>query len=106
MIRHLDDKNEIEGYERSGVRVFKRQGSLRGPGKVEVDGHTLQGERIVIATGSEANIPPIEGLAGVGYWSNPPTGCSPARTRASASCCSRRSAPTGSTSGSAPPSRR
>jgi pyruvate/2-oxoglutarate dehydrogenase complex dihydrolipoamide dehydrogenase (E3) component len=70
MIRHLDDKNEIEGYEKSGVRVFKGQGSLRGPGKVEVDGQTLQGERIVVATGSEANIPPIEGLDGVGYWTN------------------------------------
>jgi pyruvate/2-oxoglutarate dehydrogenase complex dihydrolipoamide dehydrogenase (E3) component len=70
MIRNLDDREEIESYERNGVQVFKGRGALRGPGEVEVDGHRLQAERIVIATGSETRIPPIDGLEEAGYWTN------------------------------------
>jgi pyruvate/2-oxoglutarate dehydrogenase complex dihydrolipoamide dehydrogenase (E3) component len=70
MIRNLDDEDEVEGYEEQGIRVFKGRASLQGPGKVHVGRRVLHGERIVIATGSEAEIPPIEGLADAGYWTN------------------------------------
>jgi pyruvate/2-oxoglutarate dehydrogenase complex dihydrolipoamide dehydrogenase (E3) component len=70
MIRHLDDGKEVEGYERDGASVVKGEARIAGPGRVEVDGRTLQTERIVIATGSDPNIPPIKGLEEVGYWTN------------------------------------
>ena len=70
MIRNLDDEDEIEGYEEQGIRVFKGRASLQGPGKVRVGRRTLHGDRVVVATGSEADIPPIEGLAASGYWTN------------------------------------
>jgi len=70
MIRHLDDTKQIDGYEHSGVRVYKGEATLTGPGRVEIAGESLQTERIVIATGSDARIPPIEGLAEAGYWTN------------------------------------
>jgi pyruvate/2-oxoglutarate dehydrogenase complex dihydrolipoamide dehydrogenase (E3) component len=70
MIRNLDDEDEVEGYEEQGIRVFKGRASLQGPGKVQVGRKTLHGERIVVATGSEAHIPGIEGLAAAGYWTN------------------------------------
>lgn len=70
MIRNLDDEDEIEGYEEQGIRVFKGRASLHGPGKVQIGRKTIRGRRIVIATGSEAEIPPIEGLAASGYWTN------------------------------------
>lgn len=70
MIRNLDDEDEIEGYEEQGIRVFKGRASLQGPGKVRVGRRTIHGERLVIATGSEADIPPIDGLAASGYWTN------------------------------------
>lgn len=70
MIRHLDDSNQIEGYRQSGVAVFKGTARIAGPGRIEVDGETLQSERIVIATGSDARIPPIPGLEQAGYWTN------------------------------------
>jgi dihydrolipoamide dehydrogenase len=35
-----------------------------------VDGTRLSSERIVIATGSEATIPPIDGLQDAGFWTN------------------------------------
>ena len=70
MIRNLDDEDEVKGYEEQGIRVFKGRASLQGPGKVRVGRRTLHGDRLVIATGSEADIPPIEGLAASGYWTN------------------------------------
>src|SRR6201985_3420678 len=70
MIRNLDDEDEVEGYEEQGIRVFKGRASLQGPGKVRVGRRTLHGDRLVIATGSEADIPPIEGLVASGYWTN------------------------------------
>jgi dihydrolipoamide dehydrogenase len=70
MIRNLDDADEVDGYEEQGIRVFKGRASLQGPGKVHVGRRILHGDRIVIATGSEAEIPPIEGLADAGYWTN------------------------------------
>jgi dihydrolipoamide dehydrogenase len=50
--------------------VCRGVGSLRGPGEVEVGDRVLRAERIVIATGSEPQIPPIPGLREAGYWTN------------------------------------
>ncbi|HLI58386.1 MAG TPA: NAD(P)/FAD-dependent oxidoreductase [Solirubrobacteraceae bacterium] len=70
MIRHLDDGAQIDGYEREGVRVYKGDGTLAGPGRVQVAGQTLHADRVVIATGSDPRIPDIPGLAPGGYWTN------------------------------------
>ena len=70
MIRHLDDAKQVQGYRDDGVDVFKSAGRIRGAGQVEVEGRTLQTERIIVATGSDAFIPPIEGLKDAGYWTN------------------------------------
>jgi pyruvate/2-oxoglutarate dehydrogenase complex dihydrolipoamide dehydrogenase (E3) component len=70
MIRHLDDANEIEGYRSRGVDVYKEQARFSGPGTLEVGGQTLTSERIVIATGSDPAIPPIDGLVEAGFWTN------------------------------------
>jgi pyruvate/2-oxoglutarate dehydrogenase complex dihydrolipoamide dehydrogenase (E3) component len=70
MIRHLDDSHQVQGYQETGVRVYKGEGKLAGPGRVQVGGETLETERIVIATGSDPSIPPIPGLAEAGYWTN------------------------------------
>jgi dihydrolipoamide dehydrogenase len=70
MIRHLDDTNQVDGYEQSGVRVYKGEAKLAGPGRIQVAGQTIETERVVIATGSDARVPPIPGLAEAGYWTN------------------------------------
>jgi dihydrolipoamide dehydrogenase len=70
MIRNLDDSGEIESYRSSGVDVYKGAGTIAGPGAVEVSGELLQTERIIIATGSDAAIPPLDGLDEAGYWTN------------------------------------
>jgi pyruvate/2-oxoglutarate dehydrogenase complex dihydrolipoamide dehydrogenase (E3) component len=70
MIRHLDDAKEVKSYEDEGVSVFKGEGSLLGPNEVAVGDETIETERIVIATGSDSLIPPIDGLEQAGYWTN------------------------------------
>jgi pyruvate/2-oxoglutarate dehydrogenase complex dihydrolipoamide dehydrogenase (E3) component len=70
MIRNLDDEQEVGSYKEQGVQIFKGSASLRGPGRVEVGGRSLEADRIVIATGSQAQIPPVDGLADAGYWTN------------------------------------
>ena len=70
MIRNLDDAGQVQGYRADGIDVFKGDGRIDGTGRVTVSGQTLTAERIVVATGSDARIPPIEGLAEAGYWTN------------------------------------
>ncbi len=70
MIRNLDDSGQIKGYERKGVTVVKGAGRLSGPGKVEVNGETLEADHVIVATGSEPNMPPVEGLDDVTVWTN------------------------------------
>lgn len=70
MIRNLDDSGAVSGYKEQGVTVFKSSGTLAGPGKVAVDGKVLETGQVIVATGSDPVIPPIEGLAEAGYWTN------------------------------------
>jgi pyruvate/2-oxoglutarate dehydrogenase complex dihydrolipoamide dehydrogenase (E3) component len=70
MIRDLDDSNQVKGYEKSGATVIKGAARVTGKGQVDVDGRTLGAEHIILATGSEAFIPPIDGLGSVPVWTN------------------------------------
>ena len=70
MTRNLDDTNAIADYESRGITVVKSAGRLAGPGRVEADGRILEAEHVVVATGSQPIIPPIDGLADAGYWTN------------------------------------
>ena len=70
MVRHLDDSNQVDGYQRDGVSVYKSEARFTGPGRVEVDGAQLESERIIIATGSDPALPDIPGLREAGYWTN------------------------------------
>ena len=70
MIRDLDDSGAVAGYEESGVTVVKGEARIEEAGVVTVGGRRLAADRVVVATGSEAVIPPIEGLEEAGYWTN------------------------------------
>ncbi|MQA85741.1 MAG: pyridine nucleotide-disulfide oxidoreductase [Streptosporangiales bacterium] len=70
MIRHLDDGRQVAGYQKQGAIVLKGAARFTGPRTVEVDGRSLQADHVIVATGSQAAVPPIEGLAEVGYWTN------------------------------------
>jgi pyruvate/2-oxoglutarate dehydrogenase complex dihydrolipoamide dehydrogenase (E3) component len=70
MIRNLNDKKQVESYEKQGVTIVRGEGRLTAPGRVEAGGRTLEAESIVVATGTLPRIPPIEGLQEAGYWTN------------------------------------
>lgn len=70
MIRGLDDRRQREGYEKQGATVVRGQARVIGPGRVAVDGRELSADHLVVATGSEAVVPSIEGLDEAAVWTN------------------------------------
>jgi pyruvate/2-oxoglutarate dehydrogenase complex dihydrolipoamide dehydrogenase (E3) component len=70
MVRHLDDTAQVEGYQDQGVTVVKGLASFVGPRTITAADRELSADNILIATGSEPSIPPIEGLAEVPVWTN------------------------------------
>ncbi len=66
-----DDKVAVERFVKKGGRFVRGFGRLAGPGRVEVGDETFQARRgIVVGTGTEPAVPPIDGLAGTPYWTN------------------------------------
>ena len=65
-----DDAARVKGYVELGATVVKGSGRLAGPGALEVDGQRYEAEQILICTGSEPAIPPVQGLTESGYWTN------------------------------------
>jgi dihydrolipoamide dehydrogenase len=70
MVSSHDDSKRVTRYEERGVTVFKDAGRIDGPGRVAVNGQVLETDAIIVATGAEAVVPPIPGLAEAGYWTN------------------------------------
>jgi pyruvate/2-oxoglutarate dehydrogenase complex dihydrolipoamide dehydrogenase (E3) component len=71
-------------FERIGVRVLMEQVRLLGEHRIEMaDGTQLEADRIVLATGSEATLPPIPGLAEGPRWTNREAIWSPERVPSS-----------------------
>jgi pyruvate/2-oxoglutarate dehydrogenase complex dihydrolipoamide dehydrogenase (E3) component len=68
VIQHHDDADRFRSM---GVDVYQGHGRFRDEHLVEVDGgEELHGKRMVIATGSRAAIPPIDGLQEVDFLTN------------------------------------
>ena len=70
MVSDHDDAKRVARYEDHGITVLKERGRIAGPGRVEANGRVLATDDIIVATGSEAVVPPIPGLAESGYWTN------------------------------------
>jgi pyruvate/2-oxoglutarate dehydrogenase complex dihydrolipoamide dehydrogenase (E3) component len=64
-----DDATAVARFEGRGGRLVRGYGRLTGPRTVAVGDDTYTARRgLVLATGSQPAIPPIPGLADVGYW--------------------------------------
>jgi pyruvate/2-oxoglutarate dehydrogenase complex dihydrolipoamide dehydrogenase (E3) component len=71
MVNGYDDANQTRWAQENGIDILRGVGRLAGPRTVEVDGETHTAEDIVISTGSEPVIPPIDGLRELeGVWTN------------------------------------
>ena len=67
--------NARNGWEKSfasrpNVHLYRTPGRFVGPHQVQVDGETIESDKIFIDTGARAVIPPIAGIDFVGYLTN------------------------------------
>ena len=67
---HVAATESADVLRGEGIDVIEGRATLTGDGRVSVAGRSFAGERIVIATGARASIPPIPGLSDVGYLTN------------------------------------
>ena len=66
-----DDSGQLPWLEERGIELFRGDGRLDGERRVTVGEATLAARRaVVVATGSGAAMPPIEGLDSVRVWNN------------------------------------
>lgn len=62
--------DSVERFTGLGVDVLLGAGRLKSAHEVEVDGTTVWGRNVVVATGSRARIPRVPGLAEAGFLTN------------------------------------
>ncbi len=74
-----DDAEQAADLERSGAVLVRGEGRLAGPGRVEVGERTLMAADVVVATGSTAVMPPVEGIDSVPVWTSDQALSSPDR---------------------------
>ena len=71
-IHHLSDESHLPWVRERGIELIRGRGRLDGDRRVTVDGErSLTARRaVVIATGSTASLPPIDGLRESEPWTN------------------------------------
>ena len=69
-----DDTGHVKSLEGAGAIVVRGTARLAGPGRVvvthETREHELTAKNVIIAVGSIAKVPALDGLAQSGYWTN------------------------------------
>ena len=65
-----DDSGQASWLDGRGIELVRGEGRVARPGIVQVGDRELPYERLVIATGSVASIPPVPGLSDAPYWTN------------------------------------
>ncbi len=71
VIHDRDDSGQLPWLEERGIKLFRGEGRLDGERRVIVGGQQLTARRaVVVATGSGAAMPPIDGLDTVTAWNN------------------------------------
>ena len=62
--------DSVERFEGLGVQVIQEFGRFISPTEVQAGDTIIEARRFVVATGSGPFVPPIDGLAGVKYYTN------------------------------------
>jgi dihydrolipoamide dehydrogenase len=71
VIHGLDDSGQLPWLEERGIALFRDAARLVGERRVEVGEEALVARRaVIVATGSAAAMPPIDGLDSVKPWNN------------------------------------
>lgn len=66
----IEPNDSSERYRSLGVDVYHGEARFISPQEIEVDGQILRGRFIVIAAGSRAAVPAIDGIETVPYFTN------------------------------------
>src|ERR1700759_4402043 len=70
-IHDEDDSGQLPWLEERGIDLFRGAGRFLGPGRMPVgDAELTAGRAVIVATGSGALMPPIDGLDSVRAWNN------------------------------------
>ncbi len=71
MVSDWDDSSQVQWLDSKAITLVRGSAELTGRGQVRVGGRELSADSIVLATGSDPVIPPIEGLSRLdGVWTN------------------------------------
>jgi pyruvate/2-oxoglutarate dehydrogenase complex dihydrolipoamide dehydrogenase (E3) component len=71
IVHDLDDSAQLPWVQERGIALVRGHGRLAGERKVEVGGETLEARRaVMVATGTTALIPPVDGLREAKPWTN------------------------------------
>jgi pyruvate/2-oxoglutarate dehydrogenase complex dihydrolipoamide dehydrogenase (E3) component len=62
--------SEAPWLRKKGIALHRGVAHIDGPRRITVGDVAIETDRIVIATGSDPVIPPVDGLADVDYWTN------------------------------------
>ena len=70
-VSSYDDEGASHWYVDKGIDILRGEGRIDGPGRVAVGDDVVETEHIVVATGADPVIPPIDGLSELdGVWTN------------------------------------
>jgi len=70
VIGAIAPNDSVARFSGLGVHVIEAEGKFTGPREVEAGGTTIRAKRFVVATGSRAGVPPIEGLDETPFLTN------------------------------------
>jgi dihydrolipoamide dehydrogenase len=70
VIKQIEPHDSIERYNGLGVDVVIGEARITSPWTVEVNGDTIRTRNIVVATGGQPFVPPIEGIDQVDYYTS------------------------------------
>ena len=69
MVSDYSDAGQVRWLAGAGIDLLRGRGRIVGTGAVEVSGVRYTTDHIVVATGSEPNVPPVPGLRELdGVW--------------------------------------
>jgi pyruvate/2-oxoglutarate dehydrogenase complex dihydrolipoamide dehydrogenase (E3) component len=71
VIHHLDDSSYLPGFKSQGIELVREHGRLDGTQRVRAGDEVLVARKaVIVATGTGAAIPPIDGLRDAQPWTN------------------------------------
>ncbi len=70
VIKKIEPHDSIERYTKLGVECIQGEAKLKDPWTVEVNGKTITGKNIILATGAKPFVPNIPGLDNINYYTS------------------------------------